>query len=282
MRAELPIKSSTRAQVLMLAGSAFVVVFILWQISAWTNILYPIRLFVTFVHEAGHGLTAVLTGGRWESFQVMDNGAGVAFTAGGSRFLVLQMGYLGAALFGAILLYTANRAQRVDVVAAVVGLIFVICAIFFTGNGLLTVLLAGGGILGMWLLAEKYREHSTFLRVLAVLGLVLTVIVVRSELALVVGLVGGIGLMALGVMASRSVTIFVLNMLAFLTGFNAINDIWSLMSNRFAGIGSTPNDALALAQYTNTPVELWIVLWAGLAVLMMGASIYLALIRPRE
>src|SRR5262245_55316089 len=83
MRLELPIKVNSRAQVLFLAGSAFVLVFILWQISAWTNILYPFRLFVTYVHEAGHGLTAVLTGGRWEYFRVFDNGAGVAYTAGG-------------------------------------------------------------------------------------------------------------------------------------------------------------------------------------------------------
>jgi hypothetical protein len=282
MRVELPIKQNSRAQVLFLAGSAFVVVFILWQISSWTNILYPFRLFVTYVHEAGHGLTAVLTGGRWEYFRVFDNGAGVAYTAGGSRFLVLQFGYLGAALFGSILLYSANRAQRVDVVAAVVGLIFAICALFFTGNGILTLVLGTGGVLGLWLLAEKYRNHSTFLRILAVLALVVTVIVVRSELALVVGLVGGILLIALGVMVSRPVTIFVLNMIAFVTGFNAINDIWSLMSFRNAGLGDIPNDALALAQLTNLPVELWILVWAALAVAMMGASIYLALIKPRE
>ncbi len=282
MRLELPIKHHSRAQILFLAGSAFVVVFILWQISAWTNILYPFRLFVTYVHEAGHGLTAILTGGRWDHFQVFDNGAGVAYTAGGSRFLVLQMGYLGAALFGSILLYAANRAQRVDVVAAVVGLIFAVCALFFTGNGLLTLVIGVVGVFGLWLLAEKYREHSTFLRILAVLALVVTVIVARSELALVVGLVGGILLVALGVMASRPVTIFVLNMLAFITGFNAINDIWGLMGNRTAGLGGVPNDALALAQLTNLPVELWILAWAALALLMMGASIYLALIRSRE
>ena len=66
------------------------------------------------------------------------------------------------------------------------------------------------------------------------------------------------------------------------TGFNAINDIWSLMSFRNAGLGDVPNDALALAQLTNLPTELWILVWAVLAILMMGASIYLALIRPRE
>ncbi len=282
MRVELPIRPSSRAQVLMLAGSAFVVVFILWQISAWTNILYPFRLFVTFVHEAGHGMTAVLTGGRFEHFRVFDNGAGVALTVGGSRFLVLQMGYLGAALFGAILLYAANRSQRVDVVATVVGLFFAACALFFTGNGLITLFLGVAGVFGLWLLAEKYREHSTFLRILAALALVIVMIVVRSELALVVGLVGGALLVSLGVMASRPVTIFVLNMLAFLTGFNAINDIWGLMGNRTAGLGGIPNDALALAQFTNTPVELWILAWTALAVLMMGASIYLSLIKPRE
>jgi hypothetical protein len=78
------------------------------------------------------------------------------------------------------------------------------------------------------------------------------------------------------------VTIFVLNILAFITGFNAINDVWSLMNNRTASLGTTRNDALAMAQFTNVPVEFWIVLWTGLAIIMMGIAIYLSFIRPHR
>ena len=127
--------TNSRARTLFIAGGAFVFVFILWQWTSQSPILYPLRLFVTFVHEAGHGLTAILTGGRFERFIVFPNGAGLAYTAGGSPFFVLQMGYLGAALFGAILMYATNRAKDVRWVAIVVGLFFAICALLFTGNG---------------------------------------------------------------------------------------------------------------------------------------------------
>ena len=283
MTAQFPVKpahNSTRSQTLVLAAGAFVLVYILWQLSAQTNLLYPIRLFVTFVHESGHGLTAILTGGRFDHFQVLDNGAGLAYTAGGSRFLVPQMGYLGAALFGAVLLYATNLVERVNVVAGVVGVYFAVCAILFTGDARISLTTGVVAALVFWYLSGRLKRWCTALRVLSGVAVVVTLLLVRSELALVIGIVGGALLIALGVFASRNVTRFVLNALAFLTGFNAINDVWSLMSSRTASVGSTPNDALTMANYTNTPIELWIILWTGLAIVMMGVAIYLAFIRP--
>ena len=40
---------------LLISVVAFVIVLVLWNIPALDFILYPFRLFVTFVHEAGHG-----------------------------------------------------------------------------------------------------------------------------------------------------------------------------------------------------------------------------------
>jgi hypothetical protein len=271
-----------RTRTLILAGGAFLLVYILWQWSSQTVLLYPLRLFVTFVHETGHGLTALITGGRFDHFEVLSNGAGVAYTAGGSPFLVLQMGYLGAALFGAILLYAANRVQRVNAVAAIVGLFFAGCAILFTGSGKVALLAGTVGAVGLWLLSGRLKRWQGVLRALAALAVFLTVVLLGSEIALAVGIIGGALLIALGIYASRAVTIFVLNILAFITGFNAINDVWSLMNNRTASLGTTRNDALAMAQFTNVPVEFWIVLWTGLAIIMMGIAIYLSFIRPHR
>jgi hypothetical protein len=95
----------------MVAGlAAMGIVFVLWNIPQLDFILYPFRLFVTFVHEAGHGLAAILTGGRFEGFEVYSSGAGQALTVGGSRAVILPAGYLGAALFGAVLFYLVNSA----------------------------------------------------------------------------------------------------------------------------------------------------------------------------
>jgi hypothetical protein len=110
----------------------------------------------------------------------------------------------------------------------------------------------------------------------------ITLVLVFRTTALLVGLVSGVVLFALGVYASRAVTLFFLNTLAFIVGFNAVSDVASLWNNRFATLGSTANDALAFARYTNTPVEIWIVLWTLLALGMMLTAAYFAFWRRRS
>ena len=97
-----------RRNALWMAVLATGVVFILWNIPQLSFILYPFRLFVTFVHEAGHALMASFTGGGVESFTVIANGTGWTKTWGGNRVLILAAGYLGAAFFGAALFYLVN------------------------------------------------------------------------------------------------------------------------------------------------------------------------------
>ena len=41
---------------------------VLWQMQGLFFLAYPFRLFVTMIHELGHGMAAVLTGGRFPAF----------------------------------------------------------------------------------------------------------------------------------------------------------------------------------------------------------------------
>ena len=270
-------KPNTRLESLLLAFLAFLLVFFLWQATFNNSLLYPFRLLVTFVHESGHGLTALLTGGRFEDFRVFENGAGLAYTAGGNVVLIKSMGYVGTALFGAALLYAANRVQQARAVAAVIGIFFIVCAVFYTGAGWQAFAGAAVAIIS-WLLATRGKAQ-TVLRILSVAAIVVIVVIVRSNIALMVGLVAGVLVLALAVFGSRRVTLFALNMLAFMIGFNALDDLQYLLNNQSAGIGSVPNDALALANYTHTPEMVWILIWIGLALLLMGAAIYWGLIK---
>ncbi|MFN8375318.1 MAG: M50 family metallopeptidase [Anaerolineae bacterium] len=94
-----------RQRAVLLLPIAALIVFVLWNTPQLSGLLYPFRLFVTYVHEAGHGTMALLTGGRLLGFVVYADGSGVATTAGGARALILPAGYLGAALFGALLFF---------------------------------------------------------------------------------------------------------------------------------------------------------------------------------
>lgn len=77
------------------------------------KILYPIRLFVTFLHEFGHAIGAVLTGGWVEDVQINADGSGFTRSVNGNRPITIMGGYLGSALFGNILFYTGARGRKI-------------------------------------------------------------------------------------------------------------------------------------------------------------------------
>ncbi|MFZ6656958.1 M50 family metallopeptidase [Undibacterium sp. TJN19] len=94
--------------------------FLLWIILhlLFPNLAYPIywltaplRYLGVFVHEMGHGLAALISGGSFYWFQMNMDG-GVAVTGGGVQGLVLLGGLLGPALMGCILLIASTRAEK--------------------------------------------------------------------------------------------------------------------------------------------------------------------------
>jgi hypothetical protein len=107
------VKAPPRRLVLPLALAAATL--LLWG----TFVVYPFRLFVVFLHEISHGIAAVLTGGSIVWIGLTDEG-GVCVTRGGWRLLILNAGYLGSLLWGALfLLLGARRARSRSVIGAV-------------------------------------------------------------------------------------------------------------------------------------------------------------------
>lgn len=148
-----------RRRALGMSLVALALVFAVWNIPQLEIVLYPFRLFVTFVHEAGHGLAAVATGGDFIRFEVMSNGAGLATTRGGLRSVILPAGYLGAAFFGAGLFYIVNRIPYPRVIAILLGVGLVALSLLYgqTSQIALTVGTAfGAALIGMGLIASRY------------------------------------------------------------------------------------------------------------------------------
>jgi len=77
--------------------------------SLGTLLLYPVTMLVTFLHEFGHAMGAILTGGSVEGLQVNSDGSGYTTTRGGSPAVVLMGGYLGSAVLGNILFRIGAR-----------------------------------------------------------------------------------------------------------------------------------------------------------------------------
>lgn len=271
---------SERRNTTLLAVAAFVLVLVAWQTVGMSGVLYPLRLFVSLVHELGHGLAAILTGGSFVKFEVFPNGSGVAYTAGGNSLLIKPAGYLGAAFFGATLLVLTNRTRWVREVAVGVA-VFVAAGVilFSTANRFVLIGLLAGSFIS-FLVGDHVLRLRTPLFVLAsVLGLLLLATVV-SVTALGVGLGIAAVLVVLGLLLPRAAVTFMLNFLALIVGLNAIMDIWFLLDNMGASVGSTLNDAAAMGRITNLPGQFWAILWVFLAAAMMFTAAYLALIQP--
>ncbi|MFN0036415.1 MAG: M50 family metallopeptidase [Saprospiraceae bacterium] len=120
--------------------------------------LYPVTMLVTFLHEFGHALGAVLTGGSVEGLQINSDGSGYTSTRGGSPGIILMGGYLGSALLGNVLFRIGARHHRLT-------------------QGTLLVLAAFMGMAGL-LWFESFESTV----ILWVFALVLTFIALKTNL----------------------------------------------------------------------------------------------------
>src|SRR2546425_10178657 len=86
------------------------------SLTPWAQILlYPFRLFTTWVHECGHALMTVLVGGRVTSITIQPDTSGLTRSlvpvGRVARGLVASSGYLGAAVVGCLLM-AATRVEK--------------------------------------------------------------------------------------------------------------------------------------------------------------------------
>ena len=95
----------------------FIGIGFLWN----TPFVYPLKIFVVFMHEVSHGLAAIATGGRIVEIQINPQQGGYALTQGGSRFLTLTAGYLGSLLWGGLILLLAARTRLDKAISILIG-----------------------------------------------------------------------------------------------------------------------------------------------------------------
>lgn len=114
---------------------------------------YPLRLLTTSLHEIGHALAALLTGGQVLRIEISPDGSGVTWSSGGWRLLVISAGYMGSTLFGCLLLVLAQRGERHRVLLGGLLLFFGFFTVLYARNGL--ALLVGAGLLVLLVVALR-------------------------------------------------------------------------------------------------------------------------------
>lgn len=237
------ISRDARPQATVLLAAA-VISIVLWFIPFAEIVTYPFRIFVTFIHEGGHALAALLTGNSVASLSIATNASGETYTTQGgtiSQMFVASAGYLGSMTFGALLLVLIRKA-----IAARIVLI---------GSAAL--------VLGLTVIYGLIKP--------AMSGVVSSAL----PFTILAGTLLSVSLIVIAKYATARVATFFVSLLAVQCILNALLDLKTVffLSSPFAT--SVPTDAVNMANATGIPALVWAVLWIVAAIAILGVAMRL-------
>lgn len=159
--ARLSIAEDAREQVRTLLGATALAI-VLSFIPYANIVLYPFRLFVTFIHEGGHALAALATGGAVASLRVQADGSGEvlsSYSGLAEGLLISSAGYLGATAYGALLLFLLRRKVAEHVILCATAAFILLMSVRF---GYASPFTLGSGVVlaGALLLAAKHAGEK--------------------------------------------------------------------------------------------------------------------------
>lgn len=101
------------------------------------HLLYPFALLGTWVHEMGHGLTAIAVGGNFNRLLIFQNLGGTAYSSGiGAlgRAMVAAGGLLGPAFAGGAIIVLGSRQTTARWVLAGLSIVLALSLVLFVRN----------------------------------------------------------------------------------------------------------------------------------------------------
>ena len=128
-----------------------------------TALIKPFRFFVVLVHEVNHAAVALLTGGEVLEIRTHWNESGHTLTKGGFFPLISAAGYVGSALWGALLMYTALYPQAQRLVLLCIGAACAGMTLIYTpreAGGVDFALGIGGGLV-LCIMASKSKRMAS-------------------------------------------------------------------------------------------------------------------------
>jgi hypothetical protein len=139
----------------MIAVAASLVI----SLTPWAHVLlYPFRLFTTWIHECGHAVMTVAVGGEVTSITIHPDASGLTRSlipdTRGSRGLVASAGYLGAAIVGCLLLAAARVERWASAILLAIAAFMGFTLIVWIRNLFGAVVVLGWGV-GLAMFARK-------------------------------------------------------------------------------------------------------------------------------
>jgi len=240
--------NDAKPQVLLLL-IATVLTVALWFIPYAEYLVYPVRLFVTFVHESSHALVAVLTGGSVQSLTISSDGSGVVYSMGSgliSQLLTSSAGYLGATAFGVLLLYLIRRNFSPNKLLTALGIFVGIMTIVFT------------------VISPVFNIFSLQAAFSSILFTIIAGIFLASALVV------------LGLYSNLKVANFAVAFLAVQCLLNSLSDLKTVFVLSSPLIGSDiQTDAANMQNATGIPGFMWVAIWIGVSLFMISIGLRL-------
>ncbi|MDA2930750.1 M50 family metallopeptidase [Acidobacteria bacterium AH-259-O06] len=166
-----PATAPTSAGCLNLRRLCWFTFIALASVFLWlTPALYPLKIFVVFIHETGHALAAVLTGGSVLTMVVTPWESGYVQHVGGNALLVASAGYVGSALFGGSMLLLSGRQRWAGRTFAVLSGLFAVVTLCFVRNLFGIVFGLGTAVVFGLLAWKQLRGMHYIIDVLAVMS----------------------------------------------------------------------------------------------------------------
>jgi hypothetical protein len=119
------------------------------SLTPWAQfLLYPFKLFTTWVHECGHAVMTVLVGGQVTSITIDPDGSGLTQSlvpvGRVARGVVASSGYLGSAVVGCLLMAATRAEKWAHVILLGLGAFMLLTLVFWMRN------LFGAGVVLAW------------------------------------------------------------------------------------------------------------------------------------
>ena len=241
---------------LLLLLLATAITLVLWFLPLAGYLVYPIRLFVTFIHESSHAIVAVLTGGSVQSLTISMDTSGVVYSAPGSTLgllLTSSAGYVGTMAFGVLMLYLIRRSFSPNKILAALGIFVALMTAIFT------------------VVSPVFNFLS------------LNAPVSSIAFTIVAGALLSAALVGLGIYAKARVASFAVAFLAVQCLLNAALDLVNVFFINAPFVGANvQTDAGNMATATGIPGIVWVVIWMGISLVMISLGLRLYAVKQNK
>ena len=142
--------------------AAIFVLVCLMNFSTGRYVLYPFKIFSTWVHEMCHGMAAILSGGYCAKLEIFPDGSGLATTASQHRGFVASAGYAGTSVTGGLLLLFRRTTLGPTIGTIGLGFILILSVLLYVRNewGMLALSVEGIVLLLCgWKLPAAFLDH---------------------------------------------------------------------------------------------------------------------------